>query len=63
VYPLLANNQSMRYNLLKNVIINEVKKFKTLEEFNKYKSEYLASNNNQIDLIDLYKSGKLEIDN
>jgi len=53
----------MRYNLLKNVIINEVKKFKTLEEFNKYKSEYLASNNNQIDLIDLYKSGKLEIDN
>jgi hypothetical protein len=63
VYPLLANNQSMRYNLLKNVIINEVKKFQTLEEFNKYKSEYLASNNNQIDLIDLYKSGKLEIDN
>jgi hypothetical protein len=61
VFPLLANNQSIRYNLLKNGIINEVKKFKTLEEFNNYKSEYLASNNKQIDLIDLYKSGKLEV--
>jgi hypothetical protein len=63
VYPLLANNQLMRYNLLKNCIINEVKKFKTLEEFSKYKSEYLASINKQVDLIALYKSGKLEIDN
>lgn len=63
VYPLLANNQSMRYGLLKNGITNEVKKFQTLEEFNEYKSEYLASNNKQIDLIDLYKSGKLEVDN
>lgn len=63
LYPLLANNQSMRYNLLKNGLINEVKKFKTLDEFNKYKSEFLASNHKQIDLIDLYKSGKLEVDN
>jgi hypothetical protein len=58
VYPLLANNQLMRYNLLKNCIINEVKKFKTLEEFNKYKSEYLASIEKQVDFIALYKSGK-----
>jgi len=63
VYPLLANNQLMRYNLLKNCIVNEVKKFQTLEEFSKYKSEYLASINKQVDLIALYKSGNLEIDN
>ena len=63
VYPLLANNQLMRYSLLKNLIINEIKKFQTLDEFNKYKSGYLASLKIQEDLIDLYKSGKLEIDN
>lgn len=37
VYPLLANNQLMRYSLLKHCVINEVKKFQTLEEFNKFK--------------------------
>jgi len=65
VYPLLSNNQFMRYSLLKNGIINEVKKFKTLEEFEDYKSKYLASISlgRQIDLIDLYKSGKLNVDN
>jgi hypothetical protein len=64
VYPLLANNQSMRYSLLKNGLINEVKKFKTIEEFNKYKSEFLESYRGSTpDLIDLYKSGKLCIDN
>ena len=31
VYPLLANNQLMRYSLLKNLIINEIKKFQTLD--------------------------------
>jgi len=50
VYPLLSNNQFMRYSLLKNGIINEVKKFKTLEEFNNYKSEYLGSISREIDL-------------
>jgi hypothetical protein len=28
VYPLLANNQLMRYSLLKHCVINEVKIFK-----------------------------------
>jgi hypothetical protein len=63
VYPLLANNQFMRYSLLKNGLINEVKKYNTLEEFNKYKSEYLESFNQQRDLISMYKAGKLEVDN
>lgn len=31
-YPLLATNQLMRYSLLKNSIIDEVKKFRTLDE-------------------------------
>ena len=53
----------MRYNLLKNGLINEVKKFDSLETFNQYKSEYLVSNNKQLDLINLFKSGRLEIDN
>lgn len=53
----------MRYSLLKNGLINGVKEFKSLEEFNKYKSDYLESNNKQVDLINLYKSGTMEIDN
>lgn len=63
VCPLLANNQFMRYCLLKNGLINEVKKIKTLEEFENYKSKYLASIDQPRDLIDLYKSGKLDVDN
>lgn len=63
VYPLLANNQLMRYSALKHFVKNDVKKFQTLEEFNKYKSEYLASISKQVDLISLYESGKLEVDN
>jgi len=51
VYPLLANNQFMRYSLLKNGLINAVKKFNTLEEFTKYKSDYLESHNPQKDLV------------
>jgi hypothetical protein len=63
VYPLLANNQLMRYSLLKHCVINEVKKFQTLEEFNKFKSEFLGSIGKQEDLISLFKDDKLEIDN
>lgn len=62
-YPLLAANQLMRYSLLKNSIINDIKKFKTLDDFVKYKAECLASIVTRTDLIALYKSGKLEIDN
>lgn len=63
VYPLLSYNQFMRYSLLKNVIKKQVKQFKTLEEFNEYKSDYFKSNSRQIDLINLYKLRELEVDN
>ena len=63
VCHLLSNNQFMRYLLLKNGLINEVKKFKTLEEFEKYKSEYFASFSRELNIISLYKSGKLDADN
>lgn len=63
VYPLLGINQLMRYSLLKHCVINEVKRFQTLEEFNKFKSEFFASIDKQVDLISLFKAGKLEVDN
>lgn len=63
VYPLLANNQLMRYSLLKHCVINKVKRFPTLEEFEKFKSEFLASIDKQVDLISLHRAGKLEVDN
>jgi hypothetical protein len=63
VYPLLANNQLMRYSLLKHCVVNKVKRFPTLEEFEKFKSEFLASIDKQVDLISLHRAGKLEVDN
>jgi LAGLIDADG endonuclease len=62
-YPLLTSNQSARYNLLKHGLINEIKKFSTLEEYDNYKTENLLSNLPQINLIELYKCNKLKIDN
>lgn len=52
----------MRYLLLRNGLINEIKRFATLEDFEKYRSEYLASFSRGLDLIDLFKSGKLDLD-
>jgi hypothetical protein len=63
VYPLLTNNQLARYNLLRHGLINEIKKFNTLKEYDDYKANYLSSNIIQSNLIELYKSGKLKIDN
>lgn len=63
VYPLLTNNQLTRYNLLKYGLINNIKKFNTLEEYDKYKTEKLLFNLPQHNLIELYKCNKLKIDN
>jgi len=62
VYSLLGSNQLARYNLLKNGLTKDLKRFETLEEYNIYKSEFLKSIK-QKNLIDLYKSSNLEIDN
>jgi hypothetical protein len=42
-YPLITKNQIIRYNLLKNGIINEITGFKTLEEYQEYKNKSLLS--------------------
>lgn len=42
-YPLKTKNQLVRYLLLKDALINKVKEFKTLEEFNEYKTSRLES--------------------
>ncbi len=39
--PLLTKNQLIRYQLLKEGLINHINEFKTLEEYNNYKSERL----------------------
>lgn len=39
--PLLTKNQLIRYQLLKEGLVNNINEFKTLEEYNKYKSERL----------------------
>ncbi len=39
--PLLTKNQLIRYQLLKEGLINHINEFKTLEEYNKYKTERL----------------------
>jgi LAGLIDADG endonuclease len=43
IYPLITKNQTIRYNLLKNGIINEIIEFKTLEEYQEYKAKSLLS--------------------
>jgi hypothetical protein len=41
-YPLVTKNQSIRYHLLKNGIINNMIKFKTLREYQDYKINSLS---------------------
>lgn len=43
VFPLVTKNQLIRYLLLKDGLVNNVKEFKTLEEYNHYKTERLLS--------------------
>jgi hypothetical protein len=38
---LITKNQTIRYNLLKNGIINEITEFKTLEKYQEYKAKSL----------------------
>lgn len=60
----MGNNQVGRYDFLKNGLTKEIKKFETLEEYNKFKSEFLAFKQiNCRSALDLYKSNKLGIDN
>ena len=42
LYPLLTKNQLIRYRLLRECLINDVKEFKTIEEYNDYKTKCLC---------------------
>lgn len=63
IYPLLTVNQRNRYNLLKTTLMNGITHFKTLEEYAEYKSTFILSNSVELNLVELYKSGKLQVDN
>jgi hypothetical protein len=52
-YPLVTNNQLIRYFLLRNGILNNITEFKTLEEYNTYKSEFLKSRFNMVNSRDI----------
>jgi LAGLIDADG endonuclease len=59
IYPLIVESQLTRYLLLRSGLINEVKEFETLEQYNQYKtkcllsiSEQIKSNNNIKKLFD-----------
>lgn len=62
-YPLITKNQSIRYYLLKNWIINDITEFKTLEEYQEYKTNSLLSITEDVKIQsdNLYKN--LSIDN
>lgn len=41
LHPFLTNHQLLRYRLLREVLINEVKEFKKIQEYNDYKTKCL----------------------
>jgi hypothetical protein len=43
--------------------MNGITHFKTLEEYIEYKSSFMLSNSVELNLIELYESGKLQVDN
>lgn len=63
IYPLLTTNQRNRYNLLKTTLMNGTTHFKTLEGYEEYKSTFMLSNSVVWDLVELYESGNLQVDN
>nr|YP_010183904.1 hypothetical protein LI393_mgp05 [Coccidioides immitis]QVG62027.1 hypothetical protein [Coccidioides immitis] len=62
-YPLITKNQTIRYHLLRNGIINNITEFKNLEEYEKYKAKSLLFITENINAknVKLYKD--LNIDN
>ncbi len=42
-FPLITEYQHTRYLLLKEFLMKDIKEFKTLEEFNKFKDELILS--------------------
>ncbi len=53
----------MRYLLLRDGVVNNITEFKSLEQYQKYKSENLILINKKIELQDMKISESLNIDN
>lgn len=62
-YPLVTKNQSIRYHLLKNSIINNIVEFKTLREYQDHKINSLSYFIDQANLQNNNKFENLNIDN
>ena len=67
LYPFLTNHQLLRYRLLREVLINEVKEFKKIQEYNDYKTKCLLLLESEIkqknsieNIILLTKNGREE---
>jgi len=62
-YTLITKNQLIRYNLLKNGIINNITEFKTLKEYQDYKTNSLSSIIDQVNLLNDNELKNFCIDN
>jgi len=62
-YSLVTKNQLIRYNLLKNGIINDIVEFKTLKEYQDYKTNSLSSITDQVNRGNDNKYNNISIDN
>jgi hypothetical protein len=62
-YPLVTNNQFIRYHLLKNGITNNIVEFKTLKEYQDYKTSSLSAIINQVNSRNVNKLENFCIDN
>lgn len=61
-YNLLTAHQVKRYNLLKFGLLNNIKRFETLEEYNKFASMDYATEN-KANIVESFEKGVLNVDN
>lgn len=61
IYPLLTDYQVKRYNLLKFGLLNSIKRFETIEEYNKFAlTEYIQEN--KVNIVEQFEKGSLTVD-
>jgi len=61
IYPLLTDYQVKRYNLLKFGLLNSIKRFETIEEYNKFAlAEYVQEN--KVSIVEQFEGGSLTVD-
>lgn len=61
-YPLFSAHQVRRYNLLKHGLLNNIKRFENLEEYNKFAlTDYTQEN--KANVVEQFEMGSLNVDN